>query len=166
MAGKEGESYLDQLLNNASTSSQEAGVEQAKENARKAELDNVGLQEALAVLNDLPDETGIPAKADPKEELEDLKNLYEEFGNEVIPDEAPQPEPEPEEKMKREEQEPEEPVQSLVDPEKVEEEPEQSEEVQPEGFDEPEEPKMPEEEQEPAFEDMEAMLDLLQQTDE
>ena len=83
MAGKEGESYLDQLLNNASTSSQEAGVEQAKENARKAELDNVGLQEALAVLNDLPDETGIPAKADPKEELEDLKNLYEEFGNEV-----------------------------------------------------------------------------------
>ena len=29
MAGKEGESYLDQLLNNASTSSQEAGVEQA-----------------------------------------------------------------------------------------------------------------------------------------
>lgn len=187
MAGKEGESYLDQLLNNASTSSQEAGVEQAKENARKAELDNVGLQEALAVLNDLPDETGIPAKADPKEELEDLKNLYEEFGNEVIPDEAPQPEPEPEEKMKREEQEPEEPVQSLVDPEKVEEEPEQSEEVQPEGFDEPEEPnepeksdepgmteeleipeepKMPEEEQEPAFEDMEAMLDLLQQPDE
>ena len=96
MAGKEGESYLDQLLNNASTSSQEAGVEQAKENARKAELDNVGLQEALAVLNDLPDETGIPAKADPKEELEDLKNLYEEFGNEVIPEEAPQPEPEPE----------------------------------------------------------------------
>lgn len=166
MAGKEGESYLDQLLNNASTSSQEAGVEQAKENARKAELDNVGLQEALAVLNDLPDETGIPAKADPKEELEDLKNLYEEFGNEVIPDEAPQPEPEPEEKMKREEQEPEEPVQSLVDPEKVEEEPEQSEEVQPEGVDEPEEPKMPEEEQEPAFEDMEAMLDLLQQPDE
>lgn len=166
MAGKEGESYLDQLLNNASTSSQEAGVEQAKENARKAELDNVGLQEALAVLNDLPDETGIPAKADPKEELEDLKNLYEEFGNEVIPEEAPQPEPEPEEKMKREEQEPEEPVQSLVDPEKVEEEPEQSEEVQPEGFDEPEEPKMPEEEQEPAFEDMEAMLDLLQQPDE
>ena len=57
MAGKEGESYLDQLLNNASTSSQEAGVEQVKENARKAELDNVGLQEALAVLNDLPDET-------------------------------------------------------------------------------------------------------------
>ena len=166
MAGKEGESYLDQLLNNASTSSQEAGVEQAKENARKAELDNVGLQEALAVLNDLPDETGIPAKADPKEELEDLKNLYEEFGNEVIPEEAPQPEPEPEEKMKREEQEPEEPVQSLVDPEKVEEEPEQSEEVQPEGFDEPEEPKMLEEEQEPAFEDMEAMLDLLQQPDE
>ena len=166
MAGKEGESYLDQLLNNASTSSQEAGVEQAKENARKAELDNVGLQEALAVLNDLPDETGIPAKADPKEELEDLKNLYEEFGNEVIPEEAPQPEPEPEEKMKREEQEPEEPVQLLVDPEKVEEEPEQSEEVQPEGFDEPEEPKMPEEEQEPAFEDMEAMLDLLQQPDE
>ena len=165
MAGKEGESYLDQLLNNASTSSQEAGVEQAKENARKAELDNVGLQEALAVLNDLPDETGIPAKADPKEELEDLKNLYEEFGNEVIPEEATQPEPEPEEKMKREEQEPEEPVQSLVDPEKVEEEPEQSEEVQPEGFDEPEEPKMPEEEQEPAFEDMEAMLDLLQQPD-
>lgn len=96
MAGKEGESYLDQLLNNASTSSQEAGVEQAKENARKAELDNVGLQEALAVLNDLPDETGIPAKADPKEELEDLKKLYEEFGNEVIPEEAPQPEPEPE----------------------------------------------------------------------
>lgn len=142
MAGKEGESYLDQLLNNASTSSQEAGVEQAKENARKAELDNVGLQEALAVLNDLPDETGIPAKADPKEELEDLKNLYEEFGNEVIPEEAPQPEPEPEEEMKREEQEPEEPVQSLVDPEKVEEEPE------------------------PAFEDMEAMLDLLQQPDE
>ena len=187
MAGKEGESYLDQLLNNASTSSQEAGVEQAKENARKAELDNVGLQEALAVLNDLPDETGIPAKADPKEELEDLKNLYEEFGKEVIPEEAPQPEPEPEEEMKREEQEPEEPVQSLVDPEKVEEEPEQSEEVQPEGFDEPEEsnepeksdepgmteeleipeePKMPEEEQEPAFEDMEAMLDLLQQPDE
>ena len=166
MAGKEGESYLDQLLNNASTSSQEAGVEQAKENAGKAELDNVGLQEALAVLNDLPDETGIPAKADPKEELEDLKNLYEEFGNEVIPEEAPQPEPEPEEEMKREEQEPEEPVQSLVDPEKVEEEPEQSEEVQPEGFDEPEEPKMPEEEQEPAFEDMEAMLDLLQQPDE
>jgi len=166
MAGKEGESYLDQLLNNASTSSQEAGVEQAKENARKAELDNVGLQEALAVLNDLPDETGIPAKADPKEELEDLKNLYEEFGNEVIPEEAPQPEPEPEEEMKREEQEPEEPVQSLVDPEKVEEEPEQSEEVQPEGVDEPEEPKMPEEEQEPAFEDMEAMLDLLQQPDE
>mgnify|MGYP001140858720 CR=1 FL=1 len=166
MAGKEGESYLDQLLNNASTSSQEAGVEQAKENARKAELDNVGLQEALAGLNDLPDETGIPAKADPKEELEDLKNLYEEFGNEVIPEEAPQPEPEPEEEMKREEQEPEEPVQSLVDPEKVEEEPEQSEEVQPEGFDEPEEPKMPEEEQEPAFEDMEAMLDLLQQPDE
>ena len=165
MAGKEGESYLDQLLNNASTSSQEAGVEQVKENARKAELDNVGLQEALAVLNDLPDETGIPAKADPKEELEDLKNLYEEFGNEVIPEEAPQPEPEPEEEMKLEEQEPEEPVQSLVDPEKVEE-PEQSEEVQPEGFDEPEEPKMPEEEQEPAFEDMEAMLDLLQQPDE
>ena len=57
-------------------------------------------------------------------------------------------------------------MQSLVDPEKVEEEPEQSEEVQPEGFDEPEEPKMPEEEQEPAFEDMEAMLDLLQQPDE
>ena len=181
MAGKEGESYLDQLLNNASTSSQEAGVEQAKENARKAELDNVGLQEALAVLNDLPDETGIPAKADPKEELEDLKNLYEEFGNEVIPEEAPQPEPEPEEEMKREEQEPEEPVQSLVDPEKVEEEPEQSEEVRPEGFDEPEEsnepeesdeleksdePGMTEEEQEPAFEDMEAMLDLLQQPDE
>lgn len=187
MAGKEGESYLDQLLNNASTSSQEAGVEQAKENARKAELDNVGLQEALAVLNDLPDETGIPAKADPKEELEDLKNLYEEFGNEVIPEEAPQPEPEPEEEMKREEQEPEEPVQSLVDPEKVEEEPEQSEEVQPEGFDEPEESNepeesdeleksdepeksdelgMPEEEPEPAFEDMEAMLDLLQQPDE
>ncbi len=186
MAEKEGESYLDQLLNNASTSSQEAGVEQVKENAGKAELDNVGLQEALAVLNDLPDETGIPAKADPKEELEDLKNLYEEFGNEVIPEEAPQPEPEPEEEMKREEQEPEEPVQSLVDPEKVEEEPEQSEEVQPEGFDEPEEsnepeksdepgmteeleipeePKMPEEEQEPAFEDMEAMLDLLQQPD-
>ena len=165
MAGKEGESYLDQLLNNASTSSQEAGVEQVKENAGKAELDNVGLQEALAVLNDLPDETGIPAKADPKEELEDLKNLYEEFGNEVIPKEAPQPEPEPEEEMKLEEQEPEEPVQSLFDPEKVEE-PEQSEEVQPEGFDEPEEPKMPEEEQEPAFEDMEAMLDLLQQPDE
>lgn len=186
MAEKEGESYLDQLLNNASTSSQEAGVEQVKENAGKAELDNVGLQEALAVLNDLPDETGIPAKADPKEELEDLKNLYEEFGNEVIPEEAPQPEPEPEEEMKLEEQEPEEPVQSLVDPEKVEEEPEQSEEVQPEGFDEPEEsnepeksdepgmteeleipeePKMPEEEQEPAFEDMEAMLDLLQQPD-
>lgn len=165
MAGKEGESYLDQLLNNASTSSQEAGVEQVKENAGKAELDNVGLQEALAVLNDLPDETGIPAKADPKEELEDLKNLYEEFGNEVIPEEAPQPEPEPEEEMKLEEQEPEEPVQSLVDPEKVEE-PEQSEEVQPEGFDEPEESKMPEEEQEPAFEDMEAMLDLLQQPDE
>lgn len=166
MAGKEGESYLDQLLNNASTSSQEAGVEQAKENARKAELDNVGLQEALAVLNDLPDETGIPAKADPKEELEDLKNLYEEFGNEVIPEEAPQSEPEPEEEMKREEQEPEEPVQSLVDPEKVEEEPEQSEKVQPEGFDEPEESNEPEEEQEPAFEDMEAMLDLLQQPDE
>lgn len=186
MAEKEGESYLDQLLNNASTSSQEAGVEQVKENAGKAELDNVGLQEALAVLNDLPDETGIPAKADPKEELEDLKNLYEEFGNEVIPEEAPQPEPEPEEKMKLEEQEPEEPVQPLVNPEKVEEEPEQSEEVQPEGFDEPEEsnepeksdepgmteeleipeePKMPEEEQEPAFEDMEAMLDLLQQPD-
>ena len=165
MAEKEGESYLDQLLNNASTSSQEAGVEQVKENAGKAELDNVGLQEALAVLNDLPDETGIPAKADPKEELEDLKNLYEEFGNEVIPEEAPQPEPEPEEEMKREEQEPEEPVQSLVDPEKVEEEQEQSEEVQPEGVDEPEEPKMPEEEQEPAFEDMEAMLDLLQQPD-
>lgn len=187
MAEKEGESYLDQLLNNASTSSQEAGVEQVKENAGKAELDNVGLQEALAVLNDLPDETGIPAKADPKEELEDLKNLYEEFGNEVIPEEAPQPEPEPEEEMKLEEQEPEEPVQPLVNPEKVEEEPEQSEEVQPEGFDEPEEsnepkksdepgmteeleipeePKMPEEEQEPAFEDMEAMLDLLQQPDE
>lgn len=186
MAEKEGESYLDQLLNNASTSSQEAGVEQVKENAGKAELDNVGLQEALAVLNDLPDETGIPAKADPKEELEDLKNLYEEFGNEVIPEEAPQPEPEPEEEMKLEEQEPEEPVQPLVNPEKVEEEPEQSEEVQPEGFDEPEEsnepeksdepgmteeleipeePKMPEEEQEPAFEDMEAMLDLLQQPD-
>ena len=187
MAEKEGESYLDQLLNNASTSSQEAGVEQVKENAGKAELDNVGLQEALAVLNDLPDETGIPAKADPKEELEDLKNLYEEFGNEVIPEEAPQPEPEPEEEMKLEEQEPEEPVQPPVNPEKVEEEPEQSEEVQPEGFDEPEEsnepeksdepgmteeleipeePKMPEEEQEPAFEDMEAMLDLLQQPDE
>lgn len=186
MAEKEGESYLDQLLNNASTSSQEAGVEQVKENAGKAELDNVGLQEALAVLNDLPDETGIPAKADPKEELEDLKNLYEEFGNEVIPAEAPQPEPEPEEEMKLEEQEPEEPVQPLVNPEKVEEELEQSEEVQPEGFDEPEEsnepeksdepgmteeleipeePKMPEEEQEPAFEDMEAMLDLLQQPD-
>ena len=151
MAGKEGESYLDQLLNNASTSSQEAGVEQVKENAGKAELDNVGLQEALAVLNDLPDETGIPAKADPKEELEDLKNLYEEFGNEVIPEEAPQPEPEPEEKMKREEQEPEEPVQSLVDPEKVEEEPEQSEEVQPEGFDEPEESNEPEKSDEPGM---------------
>ena len=37
MAEKEGESYLDQLLNNASTSSQEAGVEQVKENAGKAE---------------------------------------------------------------------------------------------------------------------------------
>ena len=36
MAEKEGESYLDQLLNNASTSSQEAGVEQVKENAGKA----------------------------------------------------------------------------------------------------------------------------------
>ena len=121
MAGKEGESYLDQLLNNASTSSQEAGVEQAKENARKAELDNVGLQEALAVLNDLPDETGIPAKADPKEELEDLKNLYEEFGNEVIPEEAPQSEPEPEE----------------VEPEPEEVETEPEEEAQPE------EPEMP-----------------------
>lgn len=151
MAEKEGESYLDQLLNNASTSSQEAGVEQVKENAGKAELDNVGLQEALAVLNDLPDETGIPAKADPKEELEDLKNLYEEFGNEVIPEEAPQPEPEPEEEMKLEEQEPEEPVQSLVDPEKVEEEPEQSEEIQPEGVDEPEELNEPEKSDEPGM---------------
>ena len=92
MAGKEGESYLDQLLNNASTPPQEAGLEKVKESARKAELDNVGLQEALAVLNDLPDETGIPSKTDPKEELEDLKNLYEEFGNEIIPEKEPEPE--------------------------------------------------------------------------
>lgn len=200
MAGKEGESYLDQLLNNASTSSQEAGVEQVKENARKAELDNVGLQEALAVLNDLPDETGIPAKADPKEELEDLKNLYEEFGNEVIPEEAPQPEPEPEEVETEPEEEarPEEPEMPAVDLEmpavdlEMPEEPEQPEEesqtesleepVMPEEPFVPEESEMPtddavmpeeteettnmEEEQEPAFEDMEAMLDLLQQPDE
>ena len=203
MAGKEGESYLDQLLNNASTSSQEAGVEQVKENARKAELDNVGLQEALAVLNDLPDETGIPAKADPKEELEDLKNLYEEFGNEVIPEEAPQPEPEPEEvetepEVPEEEARPEEPEMPAVDlempavdlemPEEAEQPEEESqtesleEPVMPEEPFVPEEPEMPkddavmpeeteettnmEEEQEPAFEDMEAMLDLLQQPDE
>lgn len=200
MAGKEGESYLDQLLNNASTSSQEAGVEQAKENARKAELDNVGLQEALAVLNDLPDETGIPAKADPKEELEDLKNLYEEFGNEVIPEEAPQSEPEPEEvepepeeveTEPEEEAQPEEPEMPAVDLEMPEEPEQPEEESQTESLEEPvmpeepfvpEEPEMPkddavmpeeteettnmEEEQEPAFEDMEAMLDLLQQPDE
>lgn len=196
MAGKEGESYLDQLLNNASTSSQEAGVEQVKENARKAELDNVGLQEALAVLNDLPDETGIPAKADPKEELEDLKNLYEEFGNEVIPEEAPQPEPEPEEvetepEVPEEEARPEEPEMPAVDLEMPEEPEQPEEESQTESLEEPvmpEEPFVPEEsemptddaempeeteettnmeeEQEPAFEDMEAMLDLLQQPDE
>lgn len=208
MAGKEGESYLDQLLNSASTPPQEAGLEQVKENARKAELDNVGLQEALAVLNDLPDETGIPSKADPKEELEDLKNLYEEFGNEVIPQEEPEPEPEPEmepepevpeeevqpeePEMPEESIEPEEPEIPEFDLEMPEEEPEQQEEEsQPESLEEsvmPEEPfvseetemptvdaVMPEEteettnmdeEQEPAFEDMEAMLDLLQQPDE
>lgn len=172
MAGKEGESYLDQLLNNASTSSQEAGVEQAKENARKAELDNVGLQEALAVLNDLPDETGIPAKADPKEELEDLKNLYEEFGNEVIPEEAPQSEPEPEEvetepEVPEEEGQPEEPEMPAVDLE-MPEEPVMPEEPEMPTDDAvmPEETTNMEEEQEPAFEDMEAMLDLLQQPDE
>ena len=233
MAGKEGESYLDQLLNSASTPPQEAGLEQVKENARKAELDNVGLQEALAVLNDLPDETGIPSKADPKEELEDLKNLYEEFGNEVIPQEEPEPEleVETEPEVPEEETQPEEPEQPAVDlempeepeqseekfqPESLEEpiepvepketeeseipkfdlempeEPEQpEEESQPESLEEPvmpeepfvpEEPEMPtadavmpketeettnkDEEQEPAFEDMEAMLDLLQQPDE
>ena len=212
MAGKEGESYLDQLLNNASTPPQEAGLEQVKENARKAELDNVGLQEALAVLNDLPDETGIPSKADPKEELEDLKNLYEEFGNEVIPQQEPEPEPEPEPEVEtepevpEEEAQPEEPIEPVEPKETKEseepeipefdlempEEPEQpEEEAQPESLEEPvmpeepfapEEPEMPtvdavmpeeteettnmDEEQEPAFEDMEAMLDLLQQPDE
>ncbi len=155
MAGKEGESYLDQLLNSASTPPQEAGLEQVKENARKAELDNVGLQEALAVLNDLPDETGIPSKADPKEELEDLKNLYEEFGNEVIPEEEQEPEPEPEvetePEVQEEEAQPKEPEIPTVDA------------VMPE---ETEETTNMDEEQEPAFEDMEAMLDLLQQPDE
>ena len=228
MAGKEGESYLDQLLNNASTPPQEAGLEKVKESARKAELDNVGLQEALAVLNDLPDETGIPSKTDPKEELEDLKNLYEEFGNEIIPEKEAEPEPIPVEPEAAEE-----PEMPAADPETTEESETVEapdiplEEVQPEAAEEPEMPaveleipeeeteqtestepdipaeemqtkesdmpaaelEIPEEEteqtestepdipaeemqseepettedQEPAFEDMEAMLDLLQQ---
>ena len=229
MAGKEGESYLDQLLNNASTPPQEAGLEKVKESARKAELDNVGLQEALAVLNDLPDETGIPSKTDPKEELEDLKNLYEEFGNEIIPEKEPEPE-----SMAVEPEAAEEPEMPAADSETTEEsetveEPDiPLEEVQPEAAEEPEMPaveleipeeeteqmestepdilpeemqteetletevpveemqpeesdmpaaelempeEMPEEleiteDQEPAFEDMEAMLDLLQQPEE
>ncbi|CDD35392.1 putative uncharacterized protein [Roseburia sp. CAG:309] len=228
MAGKEGESYLDQLLNNASTPPQEAGLEKVKESARKAELDNVGLQEALAVLNDLPDETGIPSKTDPKEELEDLKNLYEEFGNEIIPEKEPEPEPMPVEPEAAEEQEmpaadpetteesetveapdipleevqpeaPEAPEMPAVELEIPEEETEQTEltepdipaeEMQTKESDMPAaELEIPEEEteqtepaeqetpvdemqseepettedQEPAFEDMEAMLDLLQQ---
>lgn len=106
-----------------------------------------GLQEALAVLNDLPDETGIPAKADPKEELEDLKNLYEEFGNEVIPEEAPQSEPEPEEvetepEVPEEEAQPEEPEMPAVDLEMPEEPEQPEEESQTESL---EEPVMPEE---------------------
>ena len=141
MAGKEGESYLDQLLNNASTPPQEAGLEKVKESARKAELDNVGLQEALAVLNDLPDETGIPSKTDPKEELEDLKNLYEEFGNEIIPEKEPEPEPMPVEPEAAEEQE-----MPAADPETTEESETVEtpdiplDEVQPEAAEEPEMP--------------------------
>ena len=67
MAGKEGESYLDQLLNNASKSPQAAGLEKVKENNYKADIDKVGLDEALAVLSDLPDGSGIPSNSDPKE---------------------------------------------------------------------------------------------------
>lgn len=153
MAGKEGESYLDQLLNNASTPPQEAGLEKVKESARKAELDNVGLQEALAVLNDLPDETGIPSKTDPKEELEDLKNLYEEFGNEIIPEKEPEPE-----SMAVEPEAAEEPEMPAADSETTQESETVEapdiplEEVQPEAAEEPEIPavelEIPEEETE------------------
>ena len=96
MAGKEGESYLDQLLNNASKSPQAAGLEKVKENNYKADIDKVGLDEALAVLSDLPDGSGIPSNSDPKEELKELKDLYEEFGDEFLPEPELEIEPEPE----------------------------------------------------------------------
>ncbi len=97
MAGKEGESYLDELLDNAS-----ALQHKEKNKTKKADYNEVGLDEALAVLNDLPDETGIPSKGNSKEDLEELKTLFEEFGDEEIPEEEPETnfiteaEPEPE----------------------------------------------------------------------
>ena len=75
MAGKEGESYLDELLDNAS-----ALQHKEEKGTKKTDYNEVGLDEALAVLNDLPDELGIPSKGNSKEDLEELKNLFDEFG--------------------------------------------------------------------------------------
>ncbi len=80
MAGKEGESYLDELLDNAS-----ALQHKEEKGTKKTDYNEVGLDEALAVLNDLPDELGIPSKGNSKEDLEELKNLFDEFGDEEIP---------------------------------------------------------------------------------
>ena len=210
MAGKEGESYLDQLLNNASKSPQAAGLEKVKENNYKADIDKVGLDEALAVLSDLPDGSGIPSNSDPKEELKELKDLYEEFGDEFLPEPeleiesepetTPEPEPTPEPEIAPEpevESEPEtapepeptpEPEATMEEePEAVSEDepdiwPEEELELEPELEPEPEialkpeiapeleleeEPEVvSEEEMESGFEDVEAMLDLLQQPEE
>ena len=85
MAGKEGESYLDELLDNAS-----ALRHKEKNKTKKSDYNEVGLDEALAVLNDLPDESGIPSKGNAKEDLEELKSLFDEFGDEEIPEDEPE----------------------------------------------------------------------------
>ena len=150
MEEKEGESYLDELLNTVApdwedTSSQpeqKAGeVKNVTADSEKntTQGNDMALQDAIAILNDLPDvDEGIVSESDnPEEDMEELFSLLADLGvdpNEEDPEEPeeefrevpPLPEEEPQTVPEESEEEPQE------EPQEVPEEPEEELQTVPE----------------------------------
>lgn len=148
---KEGESYLDQLLNTVAPDwedtskppekDDEEGKDRMNENTpvegKENEIDGISMEDAIAMLNDLPDTDGIGASENPEEDMEELFGLLSELSGDV--DDVP------------ESVEPETFVPNFVEPEEV---------AEPEPF-EPDEP------DEPVTTEMSELPDMLENvTDE